>query len=75
MSSYVYLDDLVRVIMKGIESDVRNEIFNIAFKEPVTLTTLLLEMSQVLNSVNYKHAHFNKYNILMTNVSISMFNL
>ncbi|KAL5247693.1 hypothetical protein ACHWQZ_G019547 [Mnemiopsis leidyi] len=56
VSSYVYLDDLVRVIMKGIESDVRNEIFNIAFKEPVTLTTLLLEMSQVLNSpIEFDH--------------------
>ena len=52
MSSYVYLDDVVQAMKKGIESEVRNETFNIAFKEPVTLTTLLLEISHVLESVS-----------------------
>jgi len=56
VSSYVYLDDVVQAIRKGIDTDVRNETFNIAFKEPVTLTTLLLEMSHVLDSpIKFNH--------------------
>ncbi|XP_063692743.1 uncharacterized protein LOC134824701 [Bolinopsis microptera] len=56
VSSYVYLDDVVQAFKKGIESEVRNETFNIAFKEPVTLTTLLLEISHVLESpIKFNH--------------------
>ena len=61
VSSYVYLDDLVQAIKQGIDKEVRNETFNIAFKEPVTLTTLLLEISHVLDSVFFHFYNLNAF--------------
>jgi len=48
-SSYVYVPDIVQVLELALDQEVDNEVFNVAFDTPSTLSTLLLEISQALD--------------------------